>query len=66
VEAVHVSLSATNVALTVVELDRHAVHQQAVLRAVAHDEVRSLKPRQFSERIVQGLGRQRRFTRASA
>ncbi len=47
-------------AVGVAVLDRHAVHQQAVQRAVAHDQVGAFGPRQLAEGVVQRLGRQRR------
>ncbi|EXI72987.1 MAG: hypothetical protein AW07_02919 [Candidatus Accumulibacter sp. SK-11] len=58
VEVDHPCLRATNAAAGVAVLDRHAIDQQAVQRAVAHDGVDAFRPRQLAEGIVQRLGRQ--------
>jgi hypothetical protein len=64
VEVDHPRLRAADAAVGVAVFHRHAVHQQAVQRAVAHDQVCApifqTQPRQLAEGIVQRLGRQRR------
>jgi hypothetical protein len=60
VEGDHPRLRAANAALGVAVLDRHAIHRQAVQRAVANDEVRPFGPRQLAEGVFQRRGGQRR------
>ena len=60
VEVDHPRLGAADVALGIAVLDRHAIDQQAVQGAVAHDELRALGPRQLAEGVVQRLGGQLR------
>ncbi len=56
VEVDHPRLGAADVAVRGAILDRHAVHEQAVHRAVAGDHLNALGPRELAEGIFERLG----------
>lgn len=59
VEVDHPRLRAADRSLGIAVLHCHAVHQQAMQRAVALDQVRALGPPQLAEGVLDRLCRQR-------